>query len=467
MQRQEKHPESQVQRPCPFCGHLLSAQAQRCEACKMAVDDRTVAGLSRLLGPWFVLDPNAPSAPGLNWEKFLAHIQKGRVTPQSVVRGPTTLGLWRFAADTPLVATQFGRCWSCHQQLPDINARHCPHCGLSVNHLPGQSSRHRDKGDTQVAPATATLKPDRPPVPDYLRPAAASARPAVPAVPEYLRDTNPVLAEETSDVPQPQLAEQSKLSVGTVLLVAVLAALAAILIMGLMRLRPRSTPPPRRESPPPALPERSSAAPAMFYPLAYRPSLAVNLPTRAIPATALGVMPSSQPARSPAASRPAASQPATASGIPATSNLPPVEFARQKELCAALLAQARRHVAAGEAKSAEKLLVDMLNSHAQDLWPVGAVDLLKTLQGGATSQPVGAGTELEAQKQAARQIYQRVGKLKDDGDLVQAANLLAGMLNEYPAEAWPAGARQEYDNIAREVAKPASRPSFFGVESRK
>ncbi len=441
----------------------------------MAVDDRTVAALSRLLGPWFVLEPSAPSAPGVNWEKFLTHIQKGRVTPQSVVRGPTTLGLWRFAADTPLVATQFGRCWSCHEQLPDKNARRCPHCGLSLNHLPGQSSHHRDKSENTAAAATLPpappvairppLQPDRPPVPDYLRPAAAPDRSAVP---DYLRDADQAPAQATSAGPQsPPAAGQSSFSIGTVLVVAVLAALAAMVVVGLMKLRQRSAPPPRQETPSSALGVRSPAAPTMLAGVAYRPSLAADLP-----AVAIGAAASSQPARGAAASRPAAgppvpSQPTTAGGIPATSNLSPIEFARQKEMCAALLAQARQYVAAGEVKSAEKLLVEMLNAHAQDLWPEGAVDLLKNLQAGAASQPAGGRAEPEDQRQAARQVYQQVQKLKDRGEFVQAANVLAGMLNDYPAQAWPDGARQEYDNLARELARPASRPAFFGVESRK
>ena len=39
-----------------------------------------------------------PSAPGMKCNTLLALIRKGQITPRSVVRGPTTFQLWRFAA---------------------------------------------------------------------------------------------------------------------------------------------------------------------------------------------------------------------------------------------------------------------------------------------------------------------------------------------------------------------------------
>jgi len=34
----------------------------------------------------------------MKWETLLTFVRKGRVKPQSIVRGPTTHQLWRFAA---------------------------------------------------------------------------------------------------------------------------------------------------------------------------------------------------------------------------------------------------------------------------------------------------------------------------------------------------------------------------------
>jgi hypothetical protein len=44
---------------------------------------------------------------------LLALIRKGQVTPRSVIRGPTTFQLWRFAARVKGISREFGLCYSC------------------------------------------------------------------------------------------------------------------------------------------------------------------------------------------------------------------------------------------------------------------------------------------------------------------------------------------------------------------
>ncbi len=120
-------------RPCPFCGHLVASAGARCERCKLALDANTVRGVQRRLGPWFLLDANNPTAPGVNWEKLVSLIKRGKVAPESIVRGPSTGGLWRLARETPSVATRLGTCWSCQAALADRSAQRCPQCGCVLN----------------------------------------------------------------------------------------------------------------------------------------------------------------------------------------------------------------------------------------------------------------------------------------------------------------------------------------------
>jgi hypothetical protein len=66
----------------------------------------------------------------MNFATLLVLIQKGRVTPRSVIRGPTTSQFWRHAARVRGVSREFGVCWNCGQ---DVNqaARTCPNCRRS------------------------------------------------------------------------------------------------------------------------------------------------------------------------------------------------------------------------------------------------------------------------------------------------------------------------------------------------
>jgi hypothetical protein len=79
------------------------------------------------IGPWYVLQNRNPAAPGMKYATLLALIHRGHVTPRSVVRGPTTYQLWRFAAHVRGVSREFGLCYSCGGTI-DRGVAICPHC---------------------------------------------------------------------------------------------------------------------------------------------------------------------------------------------------------------------------------------------------------------------------------------------------------------------------------------------------
>ena len=64
------------------------------------------------IGPWYVLQNRNPAAPGMKWETLLNFVRKGRIKPQSVVRGPTTINCG-FAAHVKGLSREFGVCYSC------------------------------------------------------------------------------------------------------------------------------------------------------------------------------------------------------------------------------------------------------------------------------------------------------------------------------------------------------------------
>ena len=68
-----------------------------------------------------------PSAPGMKWETMLTFVRKKAHKPESVVRGPTTHQLWRFAAHVKGLSREFGVCYSCGGSM-ERGGNLCPHC---------------------------------------------------------------------------------------------------------------------------------------------------------------------------------------------------------------------------------------------------------------------------------------------------------------------------------------------------
>src|SRR3954462_13959005 len=107
---------------CPFCGAINprpsvdsfgTTISTPCPRCTMADTPATRQATKARIGPWFVRQVRNPSAPGMKFETLLALVKRGQVTPMSVVRGPTTHQLWRFAGNVKGLSREFGLCYSC------------------------------------------------------------------------------------------------------------------------------------------------------------------------------------------------------------------------------------------------------------------------------------------------------------------------------------------------------------------
>ncbi len=112
---------------CPFCGSVNELAEGPCPRCTM---ENTPAGRKATkarIGPWYVLQRRNPAAPGMRFETLLSFVRKGRVRPRSVVRGPTTHQLWRFASQVKGLSREFGLCYSCGG-LISAQAALCPQC---------------------------------------------------------------------------------------------------------------------------------------------------------------------------------------------------------------------------------------------------------------------------------------------------------------------------------------------------
>lgn len=152
---------------CPFCGAVRDQPDGVCPRCTMESTAATRQATKSRIGPWYVMQTRNPAAPGMKFDTLLTFVRRGRVKARSIVRGPTTHQLWRFAAQVKGLSREFGVCYSCGQAVaPAANV--CMHC-----------NRLQD-----------------PPInPDVFLEADADARPAASPIP---RDTGaaPLMAED-------------------------------------------------------------------------------------------------------------------------------------------------------------------------------------------------------------------------------------------------------------------------------
>lgn len=112
---------------CPFCGAVREQAEGVCPRCTMENTAATRQATKSRIGPWYVLQTRNPAAPGMKFETLLTFVHKGRVKARSIVRGPTTHQLWRFAAHVKGLSREFGVCYSCGESI-GRSAGICPHC---------------------------------------------------------------------------------------------------------------------------------------------------------------------------------------------------------------------------------------------------------------------------------------------------------------------------------------------------
>ncbi|HYE03336.1 MAG TPA: hypothetical protein VD963_08890 [Phycisphaerales bacterium] len=116
---------------CPYCGSE-SLNLTRCESCKGYFDPLSRAASQEAMGPWALRDEISPFRPGCAYPTLLALIRRGRLTAESVIRGPTTGQFWVRAGAAPGVANHLGRCHACGKPATGSD-RQCAACGADFS----------------------------------------------------------------------------------------------------------------------------------------------------------------------------------------------------------------------------------------------------------------------------------------------------------------------------------------------
>jgi hypothetical protein len=155
---------------CPFCGSQNAVSASSttnatgpCPRCTMEDTAATRQATKARIGPWHVLQTRNPAAPGMRYATLLALVGKGQVTARSVVRGPTTHQLWRYAAHVKGLSREFGVCYSCGESI-DKTAGNCSHCDRAQEPMgnPDALLESRESVVNSVASATSTAGGEMP-----------------------------------------------------------------------------------------------------------------------------------------------------------------------------------------------------------------------------------------------------------------------------------------------------------------
>lgn len=86
------------------------------------------------MGPWFIRDEANPFLPGCSLQTLRTLIRRGKVSKETVLRGPSTRQFWTLARNAPGIANLLGECHACHSEAsPESLA--CESCGASFSVL--------------------------------------------------------------------------------------------------------------------------------------------------------------------------------------------------------------------------------------------------------------------------------------------------------------------------------------------
>ena len=145
---------------CPFCGSVNENEQGTCPRCTMENTAASRKATKVRIGPWYVLQTRNPAAPGMKFETLLSFVKKGRVKPTSIVRGPTTHQLWRFAAQVKGLSREFGVCYSCGASI-DRTAGICPQCNRAQDPPPNPDVLLESGKEGAATPAATATAPAR------------------------------------------------------------------------------------------------------------------------------------------------------------------------------------------------------------------------------------------------------------------------------------------------------------------
>lgn len=153
---------------CPYCGELTSS-SERCGACGGRFDPLSRQASQNEMGPWQIRSERMPFGPGCSYQRLCMLLDKGKVTADTILRGPSTHQFWMPARRVPGVAHRLGMCHSCGGPAgaSDFSCSRCgAHFGVTSDRQHLGLSPHRllpgGAGSELVAAALSPAAPAEP-----------------------------------------------------------------------------------------------------------------------------------------------------------------------------------------------------------------------------------------------------------------------------------------------------------------
>lgn len=207
---------------CPYCGHV-SASTSSCERCRGLFEPLSRQASQNSMGPWFIRDEANPFLPGCSLQTLRGMIRRGRISRDTILRGPSTRQFWMLARNTPGIANLLGECHACHADASPADPQ-CASCGASfailddrerlglseVRLLPGHSAPE------QIAAASGPPTPPAQPLPR-----SNGVAPPGPAPEHFPHDAQALIASS-----QRRRRARQRLTIAVVLACIALAAAA-------------------------------------------------------------------------------------------------------------------------------------------------------------------------------------------------------------------------------------------------
>lgn len=138
---------------CPYCG-TSSLRHDRCETCAGLFDPLSRQATQNHMGPWFIRDIEHPFRPGCSYAVMKAMALRGKITPATIVRGPSTRQFWEIAKRVPGIAHILGVCHACAAaaRVDDVA---CKTCSASFN--VEQDRQYMGLGEVREIPTMARI----------------------------------------------------------------------------------------------------------------------------------------------------------------------------------------------------------------------------------------------------------------------------------------------------------------------
>lgn len=120
--------ENESQEVCPYCGHGPVA-GPRCTACNGLFEPLSRQATQNAMGPWFIRDESQPFRPGCSYETLARLIERGKVTAETIVRGPATHQFWKRVGRVQGLSHLAGVCYECGEPVGRTDVC-CEFCGM-------------------------------------------------------------------------------------------------------------------------------------------------------------------------------------------------------------------------------------------------------------------------------------------------------------------------------------------------